>query len=410
MLIIYGLFAFIIPVLILVGLIYFVVKFVSKDSNNPNMLTPKELGMEIGIFISLFTSLISVATVVFAAIDKKFPDILSNTYYGDYGYEGIMSDDIRISISVALISFPIYIGLVWLRSKYFEKHRDRAAIPAMKYQNYVSIFFATLFIVGTLVSVVYNYIGGEISSANGLKALVVIIMAASLFTYYYKSLKRNYSEGYKPSIVLALVSLVLVFGVIFYSIAILGSPAQIRKMRIDDKRLSDLNTIQQQILSHWQQKKSLPTDTGVLASDGLGSGITVPKDPVTKDPYKYNIIQDSKIIKGKGEDCARRYPGKYVTYSNNGEAISMDTSKITCDLPTEAVFEICASFDTVRMYDENGVDQRSNPVFTSEFKYIPLSVDSVYYGGSYDKTPNWNHQTGEQCFKRTIDPTKYGNY
>lgn len=410
MIVIYSLFALLVPVAILVAVVYFIVKFVAKGDAEAKMLTPREFGLELGIFVSLFTSIVALVNIAFAAIDKKFPDILAtdNNYYN---YTGPMSEDIRIAVAVIVVAFPVYLFLVWMRARTLKNNPVRASIPAMKYQNYITIFFSIVFIIGTLISVVYSYIGGEISSANGLKALLVIILSIALFFYYYISLKRDYSKSSSLSTALIVLSLIAVFGSVFYSVSVLGSPAEVRKMRIDDKRLTDLYSIQQQILTYWQQKKTLPTSTQAFTADGFGGGMIIPKDPVSKEPYAYKIIENSSIVKAKGQDCVAYYPNKYNRYNNNGEVISYDISKISCEMPSQAVFEICANFETSRMYDENGTDQSANVAFDyASPKYNSSTADAIYYGGSYDKSPVWNHPAANTCFKRTIDPTKYPNY
>lgn len=409
MIVIYSLFAFMVPVAILAGVVYFIVKMVSKSETESKMLTPKEFGFELGIFVSLFTSIVALVNIVFAAIDKKFPDILAVDNY--YGYTGAMSEDIRIAVAVIVVAFPVYLFLVWMRARYLRANVNRAILPAMKYQNYITIFFSIVFIIGTLITVVYSYIGGEISSANGLKALLVFVLSIALFVYYYVSLKRDYSKSSSLSTVLIVISLALVFGAVFYSVSVLGSPAQVRKMRIDDKRLTDLSSIQQQILSYWQQKRVLPESTEAFSADGLGSGMIIPKDPVSKEAYAYKVIENSKTIKGKGQDCVTYYPNKYNHYTANGEVVNYDLSKISCDMPSNAVFEICANFETSRMYDENGTDQSANVAFDyASPKYASYTSEAMYYGGSYDKSPVWNHPATTTCFKRTIEPTKYPNY
>jgi hypothetical protein len=216
-----------VPIAILAGVVYFIVKMVSKSEAESKMLTPKEFGFELGIFVSLFTSIVALVNIVFAAIDKKFPDILAVDNY--YGYTGAMSEDIRIAVAVIVVAFPVYLFLVWMRARYLRANVNRAILPAMKYQNYITIFFSIVFIIGTLITVVYSYIGGEISSANGLKALLVFVLSIALFVYYYVSLKRDYSKSSSLSTVLIVISLALVFGAVFYSVSVLGSPAQVKK-------------------------------------------------------------------------------------------------------------------------------------------------------------------------------------
>ena len=68
-----------------------------------------------------------------------------------------------------------------------------------------------------------------------------------------------------------------------------------------------------------------------------------------------------------------------------------------------AIFELCATFGTVREIDARG---QSAPG-----KGDVLSVDTFYSASNYyyegDVSPFWNHATGTVCFKRIISPDMY---
>jgi hypothetical protein len=212
---------------------------------------------------------------------------------------------------------------------------------------------------------------------------------------------------------MAVVSLVLVVASVVYSISILGSPAKIRKIRFDEKRLTDLSNIQQEILSNWQRNKELPASLQDIQGDGFNSAFVLPKDPTSGVSYDYKIVENSKLIPATGQDCATFYPGKFNYYPGS---TSYDVSKLTCQIPTKAVFEICGAFETVRAYDENGIDQSSGGWYSANslgVKTIDAMSSRYYeptYFDGYTKNPNWNHDAKYTCFKRTIDPLKYPSY
>jgi hypothetical protein len=39
-----------------------------------------------------------------------------------------------------------------------------------------------------------------------------------------------------------------------------------------------------------------------------------------------------------------------------------------------------------------------------------MEMSYGYYGGGYDRNPNWNHPSGEYCFERTIETNKYTSF
>ena len=74
---------------------------------------------------------------------------------------------------------------------------------------------------------------------------------------------------------------------------------------------------------------------------------------------------------------------------------------------TQAVFQLCATFDTVRKVDSRGQIIVTSPVTTGN----GIATDSLYLASNYysegDQSPFWNHDKGETCFKRIISPDMY---
>ena len=66
---------------------------------------------------------------------------------------------------------------------------------------------------------------------------------------------------------------------------IVGSPQEERLRRFDDRRVSDLQTLQYQIVNHWQTKNKLPETLGDL-SDSI-SGFMAPRDPSNGSAYEF---------------------------------------------------------------------------------------------------------------------------
>ena len=109
-------------------------------------------------------------------------------------------------------------------------------------------------------------------------------------------------------------------------------------------------------------------------------------------------------------------------YNNSGYEIksSPDVNAI-CEVPTSAVFEMCAEFETERNYStDKNRNYIPNPVITtdaivgvprvdlgySKYGNSYYSIDNYYYGND-NSNPFWDHKAEKTCFKRTIDPVKY---
>lgn len=326
------------------------------------------------IIISLITSLYHVINILFSVIDFKFGDTLYNVYES-------YNDGIRFSIASLIVMFPIYLGLSVYVAKSITKDLSKVESWPRKFTIFASIFITSLTLIGSLVSILYKFLGGELTTAFALKVLVVILLALTVGGYYLYNLYRNFSKKTCIAKVFGIVSLVLVVVSITLGIIVFGTPSEVRAKKYDSERLSDMSAIQGQVLYYWQQRKVLP-DTLMQLNDPL-QGFAVPLDPRTKTSYTYEIIKQSKVV------------------TENGKQV-----------PTEAMFKLCANFETERKIE--GFDTGTNgnvgnivsvtPVIENDLGYSKSSFN-YYYEGS--NNPFWNHGVGEHCFTRTITKEMY---
>jgi len=124
---------------------------------------------------------------------------------------------------------------------------------------------------------------------------------------------------------------------------IVGSPLEGRVRRFDERRVSDLQFLQEEIKNYWMNKQKLPENLSLLRDDIRG--VSIPKDPETGTEYEYNILGETK-------------------------------------------FALCASF--------------SRPTETYGAPTQKLVPAEPYVG-----IENWEHKEGRVCFERTIDPDIY---
>lgn len=72
------------------------------------------------------------------------------------------------------------------------------------------------------------------------------------------------------------------------SFFLVGSPANTRLQKLDEKKVNDLSSIQSEIINYWQQKSRLPADLGEL--DNNLNYFTVPQDTENDKDYIYEIL------------------------------------------------------------------------------------------------------------------------
>lgn len=94
------------------------------------------------------------------------------------------------------------------------------------------------------------------------------------------------------SVAVAVVVVSVVIGVV-----LIGSPAEQRVRKMDDRRTQDLVAISRALNLYWTRHKRLAASLEELSRE---PGVIVSADPDTREPYEYRVVGDKKY-----ELCAR---------------------------------------------------------------------------------------------------------
>ncbi len=288
--------------------------------------------------VTLYVSVVSFIILGFQYIDVTFPDALSFYYTGAL-------DAIRGGMASLIVMWPAFVGISWFMHKDAKADSEKREIGIRKWLLYLTLFVTAITIVVDLITLVNYFLNGEITTRFILKIFVVLATAAAVFAYYFWDLR---TESLGKSTVpkkTAIAASIVVAAMIVLGFLLVGSPAQQRKVRFDDQRVSQLSTIQSQITNYYSIKQALPAKLEDLTNSLIG--YSVPVDPNGGAAFEYTV-----------------------------------KSPLT--------FELCATFEAESV--SNG---------SSVIKAIP------YYDGYNRFDENWTHGVGRTCFERTIDPDLY---
>lgn len=299
---------------------------------------PRDVFLYLLSIITLITVAISLGFLIYGYIDLKNPDLLTD---GNYWSRSSTLNSIRNSMAVVMVVFPVFIWVSWFLRKDISRNPHKRELKIRRWLLYLTLFIASLVIIGDLVALLTSFLNGELTTRFVLKVLAVLAIAGSTVVHYFSELKDNPFSwvGMFDKLVIILVSVTVVSG--FW---IAGSPAQQRAIRLDDNRVSDLSSIQYQVIDYWQRKQILPKNLAELTNDI--SGFVAPKDPETSQDYSYRVTGPKS-------------------------------------------FELCAVFTTSNTEQLGGKYPSTAPV---RYDYEPT---------------NWSHGQGKVCFERTIDPDYY---
>jgi hypothetical protein len=245
---------------------------------NTPRVTPKDFFLWAGAMVSLYISVFSFITLLFEYINHAYPDVLAYTYDP---YSGAM----RFAIASLIVLFPTYLVLMRVIRNDIAAHPEKNDLWVRRWALMLTIFIAGATVVVDLITLINYFLGGDVTMRFVLKVAVVLLVAGGFFLHFLADVKGYWSrEPQKAKWVgwaAGLVALIAVAAGFF----IMGTPSQIREMRLDDQRIQDLQNIQWQVINYWQQHESLPATIDDL-NDPLANW-QAPADPVTKEPYTY---------------------------------------------------------------------------------------------------------------------------
>lgn len=253
------------------------------DNSTVLKSTPKDVFLHLFNILTFYLSVVGFITLFIQYINALFPDPL-NYYMAGIG------ESVRVSSSIVLIAVPSYLLTAWLLAKDLVFEPLKRELKLRKWLVYFTLFVSAVTIIIDLITFVYNFLSGEITTRFFLKILVVLIIASAVFGYYMWDLKRKELLSRVPTI-LAGILLATMFGGVVAGFFIIGTPATQRKRRFDEQRVQNLQMMQNQVINYWTQKGVLPSDTSLL-NDSI-SGFVIPTDPKTNQVFGYRIINQS---------------------------------------------------------------------------------------------------------------------
>ncbi len=311
-------------------------------------VTPKDFFLWFAGMIFLYGSIFALIRLLFDYINYTFPDAL-NSYVDPY------SSSMRFEMASLIILFPAFLALMRFIRKGMIADASRKEVWVRRWALYLTVFLAGLTVVGTLITLINYFLGGEITTRFILKILVVVLVAGGMFMHFLADIWGYWIQYPERARAVGWGAAAVILASIVSGFFIMGSPMQIRLYRFDDQKVSDLQNIQWQVVNYWQQKEKLPA-TLADVQDPI-SGVTIPTDQQSGASYEYSV---------KGATS----------------------------------FELCATFNA---------DTQPNSASNTYSRPVAAPVAPGATGSDL-MNDTWQHGPGRVCFERTIDPQRYPPY
>lgn len=154
-------------------------------------LSAREAFFYLLFFIVLSVVAYNLGSLLFALIDTAVPDKIEQPYR----YWGGPDTQIRSAIAGLIVGTPIFFWLARILLKARQSNPALQRSRIRKWLIYVSLVIAGTILVADAISVVYNFLSGELTLRFTLKALVVAAIAGAIFGYFITNAERDEANG-----------------------------------------------------------------------------------------------------------------------------------------------------------------------------------------------------------------------
>jgi len=131
---------------------------------------------------------------------------------------------------------------------------------------------------------------------------------------------------------LALVGVVaIVVAAIIAGLLISGSPAEQRQLRLDSRRVSDLQGLSRSIERYYRDSEKLPPDLTTLLNGWTSSDI--PSDPETDRDYDFEVAADRtyRLCADFALDSRENAQPEFWSHASGRQCFSFDYSDLVLD-------------------------------------------------------------------------------
>ncbi|MEO1136364.1 MAG: DUF5671 domain-containing protein [Pseudomonadota bacterium] len=291
----------------------------------------REAFLYIVFFALLGMVALQVGRLSFAFIDHVFADPLASDW------RSWRTNGMRWSIASLMVGYPIFLYLGWRLGAARRKNPERRISRVRAWLTYITLIFAALTLIGDLVAVVYNFLGGEVQARFIAKALVVAAISGAILLNFMRDAERTSASVDIGGRILSIVSTLVVIALLLWAFLRVDTPGEARARSFDEQRINNLSEIARQVDCHRTYFGGAPETLEAMSAAleersarlpvARGCDGATPDDPGTGEPYRYERVDASgfrlcaTFARGWPDDDARRTRRPTPAYRYNaGEA------------------------------------------------------------------------------------------
>ena len=153
-------------------------------------LSAREAFLYLVLFASLYVAAWHLGSLLFDLINHAFPDPADPQYVVQ-----AFGSSVRWSTASVIIAFPVFLFVARHLSRELARNPVKRLSAVRRWLTYLTLFLAAVVLVGDMITLVYNVLGGELTVRFVLKVLVAALIAGSIFGWYLVDLRREEREA-----------------------------------------------------------------------------------------------------------------------------------------------------------------------------------------------------------------------
>lgn len=152
-------------------------------------VTAGEAFMYVVMFTALYLSAYNLGSLLFDLVNRAFPDPIDRPEMQQFTYAAI-----RWSVSSLIVAFPVFLYVAWRIARSIRLDPTKRASRVRRQLTYLTLFVASCALIADGTTLIYNFLGGELTTRFGLKVLIVAGIAGTGFGYYLRELRADEKE------------------------------------------------------------------------------------------------------------------------------------------------------------------------------------------------------------------------
>jgi hypothetical protein len=256
-------------------------------------LSARDAFLYLVLFTALYVTAYHLGSLVFDLINLAFPDRAMDPAYTHYVRSGM-----RWSVASLIVAFPVFMFMTRFVGREIARDPGKHRSKIRRWLIYLTLFVAACVLIADVTTLVYNALGGELTIRFGLKVMTVALIAGGVFGYYLQDLRADEvdrpASGIRARRLITAAAPLAVVAAVVTGLVAFGSPGELRKARLDERRTEHLQTISHSVDFYWNKWHKLPASLADLAGE---PGIApMPTDPATRNAYEYQASGEMYVL------------------------------------------------------------------------------------------------------------------